>query len=72
MQKNLEMYTSFDHGGDMLLLSKLKALTLDIIHNIEVIDTLIDTGVKNTSQWGWYKQLKYSLDTRRDVCNVGM
>ena len=72
LQKNLEMYTSTDHKGDMLLLSKLKALTLDIIHNIEVIDVLIDTGVKNISQWGWYKQLKYGLETRRDVTTVGM
>lgn len=66
LQKTLEVYTSFDHGGDMLLLSKLKALTLDIIHNIEIIDVLINTGVKNPEQWGWYKQLKYSIDPRRD------
>ena len=72
LQKTLEMYTSFEHGGDMLLLSKLKALILDIIHNIEVVDALITNGVKNTSQWEWYKQLKYSIDPRKDVCNVGM
>lgn len=72
LQKTLEMYTSFDHGGDMLLLSKLKALILDIIHNIEVVDALITNGVKNISQWEWYKQLKYSIDPRKDVCNVGM
>lgn len=72
LQKTLEMYTSFDHNGDMLLLSKLKALTLDIIHNIEIVDVLINTGVKNVSQWGWYKQLKYSIDPRSEICNVGM
>ena len=24
------------------------------------------------SQWGWYKQLKYSIDPRKDITNVGM
>ena len=66
LQKTLEAYTSFDHGGDILLLSKLKALTLDIIHNIEIVDILINTGVKNPEQWGWYKQLKYGIDPRKD------
>ena len=65
LQKTLESYTSFDHGGDMLLLSKLKVLTLDIIHNIEIVDILINTGVKNPEQWKWYKKLKYGIDPRR-------
>ena len=51
LQKTLEAYTSFDHGGDMLFLSKLKVLTLDIIHNIEIVDILINTGVKKPEQW---------------------
>ena len=34
LQKQLETYTSFDNKGDMLLFSKVKALILDIIHNI--------------------------------------
>ena len=72
LQKTLEAYTSFDHGGDMLLLSKLKALTLDIIHNIEIVDIHINTGVKNPEQWEWYKQLKYGIDPRKDYWTVEM
>jgi hypothetical protein len=34
LQKQLEAYTSFDNKGDGLLFSKVKALILDIIHNI--------------------------------------
>lgn len=40
LQKQLEGYTSFDNKGDTLLFSKLKALILDIIHNIDVVDQL--------------------------------
>jgi dynein heavy chain 2 len=72
LQKTLEVYTSFDHGGDLLLLSKLKSLILDIIHNIEIVDVLISSGVSNSGEWGWYKQLKYTIDPRKDTCNVGM
>lgn len=38
LQKQLEGYTSFDNKGDNLLFSKVKALILDIIHNIDVVD----------------------------------
>lgn len=38
LQKQLETYTSFDNKGDQLLFSKVKALILDIIHNIEVVE----------------------------------
>jgi len=38
LQKQLEGYTAFDHKGDNLLFSKVKALILDIIHNIDTVD----------------------------------
>ena len=34
LQKQLVSYTGFDNKGDSLLFSKLKALIMDIIHNI--------------------------------------
>ena len=42
LQKQLEAYTSFDNKGDALLFSKVKALILDIIHNIQVADDLLN------------------------------
>lgn len=38
--KQLEGYTSFDNKGDDLLFNKVKALILDLIHNIDVVDQL--------------------------------
>ena len=38
---------------------KLKALILDVIHNIDVTDQLISNGVKVISEWEWQKQLRF-------------
>ena len=57
------------------MISKIIALILDIIHNIDVVDQLNnDRSIlqsKNTNDWSWYKQLKYYLD-RSQVSKVGM
>jgi dynein heavy chain 2 len=62
LQRQLESYTSFDNKGDDLLFVKVKALILDIIHNISVVDELLRDGIvnsKNPNDWMWYKQLRY-------------
>jgi len=68
LQKQLEGYTSFDNKGDNLLFSKVKALILDIIHNIDVVDQLTrDQSIlssQSTNDWMWYKQLKYFVEQR--------
>ena len=65
LEKQRDSYTSFDYKGNTLLFSKLKALILDIIHNIDVVDTLMKDGIVNTqnpNDWMWYKQLRYHID----------
>ena len=59
----------------MLLFSKLKALILDIIHNIDVVDTLMNDSIsqtKNPNDWMWFKQLRYAVDGRSGQALVGM
>lgn len=47
---------------------KLKALLLDTIHHINVIEELIEDNVTKTSDWTWQKQLRfYSKSTTGDV-----
>lgn len=41
-----------------LTLAKIKSLILDVIHQISIVEFLITSNVKTTSEWGWYKQLK--------------
>jgi dynein heavy chain 2 len=76
LQRQLEGYSAFDHKGDALLFSKVKALILDIIHSIEVVDQLTrDQSIlasQKPTDWMWYKQLKYYLDQRSQATKVGM
>ena len=75
LQKQLESYTSFDNKNDNLLFSKVKALILDIIHNISVVEDLLSDNIinsKNPNDWMWFKQLRYAIDTKSGQCLVGM
>lgn len=57
LQKQLESYTSFDNKNDNLLFSKVKALILDIIHNISVVEDLLSDNIinsKNPNDWMWF------------------
>lgn len=70
LQKQLEGYTQFDNKGDGLLFSKVKALILDIIHNIQVTDDLLNDQIVQTKQphdWMWYKQLRYTMQQQTQV-----
>ena len=63
LQQQLESYTSVDISGDSdtdanVLDLKLKALILDTIHNIEVVELLIEKNVKSKDEWLWQKQLR--------------
>ena len=37
---------------------KLKALILDTVHYIDVVDQLIEEDVKTLDEWDWKKQLR--------------
>ena len=47
-------------GGDdeKVLELKLKALIFDVIHNVEVIEQLIEAKTVSPAEWMWQKQLK--------------
>jgi dynein heavy chain 2 len=49
----------------LLVQLKLKALILDLIHHIEVVDALVANGVHSLSEWTWYKQLRYELSDKQ-------
>lgn len=52
--------SSRDSAAHVLEL-KLKALILDTVHNIDVIQTLIRENVHNSGHWLWQKQLRCYL-----------
>eukprot|EP00796_Vickermania_ingenoplastis_P004422 gene4422-3221_t len=49
-------------NSDPLIGIKLKAVIMDLIHNIEVVDLLIKNNVDKETDWLWRKQLRFYLD----------
>lgn len=66
MESQLESYSSAEIGGgdapeSHVLELKLKALILDTIHAIDVVQQLIKHGVKSADEWMWQKQLRFYM-----------
>uniref|UniRef100_A0A4W3JMF3 Cytoplasmic dynein 2 heavy chain 1 n=1 Tax=Callorhinchus milii TaxID=7868 RepID=A0A4W3JMF3_CALMI len=74
----LENYTSIDTYSDAIgtvetniLELKLKALILDIIHNIEVVKQLNQAQVSTCTDWTWRKQLRFYMKSDNN-CHIHM
>ncbi|XP_074038391.1 dynein cytoplasmic heavy chain beethoven [Leptinotarsa decemlineata] len=70
----LEHYSSLELNngtntadGDILLELKLKALLLDTIHHISVLEELMSNNVTKVSDWIWQKQLRYYANSVGEV-----
>lgn len=46
-------------GKNMLLHLKLKALLMDTIYHINLLDELIISNVSSIDDWAWQKRLRY-------------
>eukprot|EP01135_Chromosphaera_perkinsii_P005308 Nk52_evm1s338 gene=Nk52_evmTU1s338 len=51
---------------------KLKALILDNIHMIDVVQQLLDNKVSSTESWQWQKQLRFYVDSRTKIVKMRM
>ncbi|XP_071990308.1 cytoplasmic dynein 2 heavy chain 1 isoform X1 [Engystomops pustulosus] len=75
LKAKLEHYTSIDDtsGADDsgILELKLKALILDVIHNIDVVKQLIQAQVHGVDDWAWKKQLRFYMKSDKK-CYVQM
>ena len=76
MESQLESYTNTDISGgsssdseSRVLELKLKALILDTIHAIDVVQQLIKHGVKSLDDWIWQKQLRFYMQKQRGLLN---
>ena len=74
LRGQLAEYTSIDIGSDdgaTLRRLKIKALVLDLIHNIDVVEELIAARCNAPSDWAWSKQLRYYMRSRAgEGCEV--
>ncbi|KAM4743047.1 cytoplasmic dynein 2 heavy chain 1 isoform 3-T4 [Anableps anableps] len=78
LNSKLEHYTTVETISDdhpntesSILQLKLKALILDIIHNISVVKQLNQAGVTSTDDWAWKKQLRFYMETDKS-CHIHM
>lgn len=66
LKAQLESYTSVNIDSDEnevqtsahVLELKLKALVLDTIHNIEIVEQLMESSLKDITDWKWLKHLR--------------
>ena len=61
----LEKYTSVDYGRSSdsgLLELKYKALIMDIIHYIDVVEQLLNENCRGANDWPWQRQLRFYLN----------
>jgi dynein heavy chain 2 len=59
LKSDLKEFTSHDLSSEPLLQLKMKSLVMDLVHNLDVIDQLLDKKVQKLSDWIWSKQLRY-------------
>ena len=78
MESQLESYTNAEIGGgdssdaeSHVLELKLKALILDTIHAIDMVQQLIKHGIKSLDEWMWQKQLRFYLQKRKSPFHSG-
>jgi dynein heavy chain 2, cytosolic len=64
LEAQLAAYTSKDTSKDTLMTLKVKALVLDTIHHLDVVDQLLSKEVKEPGAWMWQKQLRFYLDDK--------
>uniref|UniRef100_A0A7S1KLM8 Cytoplasmic dynein 2 heavy chain 1 n=1 Tax=Percolomonas cosmopolitus TaxID=63605 RepID=A0A7S1KLM8_9EUKA len=70
LKSKLRDYTQFnsrntnDHATAFVNELKLKSLILDLIHNIDVVEQLMEGKVSQLSNWGWQKQLRFYFETK--------
>ena len=55
---------------DRLMQLKTQSLVMDVIHNVDVVDLLIENNVRTLDDWLWQKQLRFYMgsDGRAKVC----
>ena len=68
MESQLDSYANTDMSGGAgdaasnVLELKCKALILDTIHAIDVVEKLVKNNVKSTEDWLWQKQLRFYIE----------
>jgi dynein heavy chain 2 len=62
LKEELDSYTNVEispqHSDPKVLELKLKDLILDLIHQIDILESLMTERTRNVNDWAWQKQLR--------------
>ncbi|KAG5501524.1 hypothetical protein JKF63_03353 [Porcisia hertigi] len=73
LRQRLDRLAALTSELDALNVLKVKALILDTIHNIEVVELLREHSVRSVDEWWWKKQFRYCMSTNgTHSCTVQM
>ena len=51
---------------------KLKALILDTIHHISIVEELIESKARSIDEWLWKKQLRFYMNQQSSTATISM
>ncbi|KAG2385509.1 hypothetical protein C9374_003324 [Naegleria lovaniensis] len=70
LKNQLHQFTAINAKDDEVISMKVKALILDIIHNIDVVEALIKANVTSVTHWVWQKQLRFYIENGKCVIRM--
>ena len=70
LNATLRELTSHDLSDEPLLQLKMKALVLDVVRNIDVVDQLLARRSVRLHDWQWRKQLRYYYENKSAVVKM--
>ncbi len=74
LKQTLDKYTSIDYNkssNSQLLELKYKALIMDVIHYVDVVEQLMTENCRSPNDWPWQRQLRFYLG-KRDAAVIRM
>lgn len=72
VKSQLAALTKQDLSAMPVVQIKVKALVMDIVHNLDVLEHLDSARCRDVHDWAWHKQLRYYVRNSKHIANVCM
>lgn len=73
LKEDIDYYTSnVFQNVDNLTAIKVRALLIDLVHYVTIVQQLIDESVTNTQDWCWIQQIKFYINAATKNVTVRM
>lgn len=73
IKNDIAFYTTqIPKDADDLTKIKVRSILLDLVHQVTIVQQLIDENVTNVLDWGWVQQMKFFLNSSTKLVTVKM